>query len=193
MFTLGRIPLVWSDSTLSLWSSLKVSWILMDARISMNINQLQLNRVCIQKASVITPPLPHPLCFSCLISHNLLSHRFWGFFCTLTSILIRYKIKLDSDHAQYGGHGRLDHNTEFFTEANSFNGRANSMQVNMSSFSFFAEFILAASLMWSALHFWVPCIYCQVCSRAPILLPVLIHFTSSFQPKYTFTLTKSLN
>uniref|UniRef100_A0A7N6BF30 1,4-alpha-glucan branching enzyme n=1 Tax=Anabas testudineus TaxID=64144 RepID=A0A7N6BF30_ANATE len=28
----------------------------------------------------------------------------------------KYKIKLDSDAVQYGGHGRLDHNTEFFTE-----------------------------------------------------------------------------
>lgn len=33
---------------------------------------------------------------------------------------------------QYGGHGRLDHNTEFFTEAQPFNGRPNSMQVNIS-------------------------------------------------------------
>ncbi|XP_030255021.1 1,4-alpha-glucan-branching enzyme [Sparus aurata] len=41
----------------------------------------------------------------------------------------KYKIKLDSDMVQYGGHGRLDHNTEFFTEAQPFNGRPNSMQV----------------------------------------------------------------
>uniref|UniRef100_W5KR96 1,4-alpha-glucan branching enzyme n=1 Tax=Astyanax mexicanus TaxID=7994 RepID=W5KR96_ASTMX len=41
----------------------------------------------------------------------------------------KYKIKLDSDEVQYGGHGRLDHNTEFFTESIPFNGRANSMQV----------------------------------------------------------------
>ncbi|XP_058489690.1 1,4-alpha-glucan-branching enzyme [Solea solea] len=41
----------------------------------------------------------------------------------------RYKIKLDSDEALYGGHGRLDHNTEFFTEAQPYNGRSNSMQV----------------------------------------------------------------
>ncbi|XP_034723555.1 1,4-alpha-glucan-branching enzyme [Etheostoma cragini] len=41
----------------------------------------------------------------------------------------KYKIKLDSDEALYGGHGRLDHNTEFFTEAQPFNGRPNSMKV----------------------------------------------------------------
>uniref|UniRef100_A0A672ZF59 1,4-alpha-glucan branching enzyme n=1 Tax=Sphaeramia orbicularis TaxID=375764 RepID=A0A672ZF59_9TELE len=28
----------------------------------------------------------------------------------------KYKIKLDSDEVLYGGHGRLDHNTEFFTD-----------------------------------------------------------------------------
>lgn len=64
------------------------------------------------------------------MSYNLLSHRF----CALTSILIRYRIKLDSDDVQYGGHGRLDHNTEFFTEPRPFNGRTNSMQVNISLF-----------------------------------------------------------
>ncbi|XP_023259387.1 1,4-alpha-glucan-branching enzyme [Seriola lalandi dorsalis] len=41
----------------------------------------------------------------------------------------KYKIKLDSDERPYGGHGRLDHNTEFFSEAQPFNGRPNSMQV----------------------------------------------------------------
>nr|XP_057935391.1 1,4-alpha-glucan-branching enzyme [Doryrhamphus excisus] len=41
----------------------------------------------------------------------------------------KYKIKLDSDEVLYGGHGRLDHNTEFFTEPQPFNGRANSIQV----------------------------------------------------------------
>uniref|UniRef100_A0A3P9IGV1 1,4-alpha-glucan branching enzyme n=1 Tax=Oryzias latipes TaxID=8090 RepID=A0A3P9IGV1_ORYLA len=41
----------------------------------------------------------------------------------------KYKIKLDSDEVQYGGHGRLDHNTDFFTEPHPFNGRSNSMLV----------------------------------------------------------------
>uniref|UniRef100_H3C3Z1 1,4-alpha-glucan branching enzyme n=1 Tax=Tetraodon nigroviridis TaxID=99883 RepID=H3C3Z1_TETNG len=41
----------------------------------------------------------------------------------------KYRIKLDSDDVQYGGHGRLDHHTDFFTEPKPFNGRANSMQV----------------------------------------------------------------
>ncbi|XP_073719621.1 1,4-alpha-glucan-branching enzyme [Misgurnus anguillicaudatus] len=41
----------------------------------------------------------------------------------------KYKIKLDSDEIQYGGHGRLDHNTEFFTEPVAFNDRPNSMMV----------------------------------------------------------------
>ncbi|TSN57768.1 1,4-alpha-glucan-branching enzyme [Bagarius yarrelli] len=41
----------------------------------------------------------------------------------------RYTIKLDSDEVQYGGHGRLDHNTEFFTEPIPYNDRPNSMLV----------------------------------------------------------------
>uniref|UniRef100_A0A672SZ93 1,4-alpha-glucan branching enzyme n=1 Tax=Sinocyclocheilus grahami TaxID=75366 RepID=A0A672SZ93_SINGR len=42
----------------------------------------------------------------------------------------KYKIKLDSDGIQYGGHGRLDHNTEFFTEPMEFNNLPNSMLVS---------------------------------------------------------------
>ncbi|XP_072547869.1 1,4-alpha-glucan-branching enzyme [Salminus brasiliensis] len=41
----------------------------------------------------------------------------------------KYRIKLDSDEVQYGGHGRLDHNTDFFTEPVPFNEQPNSMQV----------------------------------------------------------------
>jgi 1,4-alpha-glucan branching enzyme len=42
---------------------------------------------------------------------------------------VRYTIKLDSDDVQFGGHGRLDHHTEFFTKPQDFNGRSNVMQV----------------------------------------------------------------
>uniref|UniRef100_A0A671L5P5 1,4-alpha-glucan branching enzyme n=1 Tax=Sinocyclocheilus anshuiensis TaxID=1608454 RepID=A0A671L5P5_9TELE len=42
----------------------------------------------------------------------------------------KYKIKLDSDEIQYGGHGRLDHNTEFFTEPMEFNNLPNSILVS---------------------------------------------------------------
>ncbi|XP_076138413.1 1,4-alpha-glucan-branching enzyme-like [Alosa pseudoharengus] len=41
----------------------------------------------------------------------------------------KYRIKLDSDDVMYGGHGRLDHNTEFFTEPTPHNGRGHSMRV----------------------------------------------------------------
>ncbi|XP_056466533.1 1,4-alpha-glucan-branching enzyme [Gadus chalcogrammus] len=41
----------------------------------------------------------------------------------------KYTIKLDSDDVQFGGHGRLDHHTEFFTKPQDFNGRSNVMQV----------------------------------------------------------------
>ncbi|XP_048350022.1 1,4-alpha-glucan-branching enzyme-like [Sphaerodactylus townsendi] len=39
----------------------------------------------------------------------------------------KYKIALDSDAPEYGGHNRLDHNTEFFTQQFSHNYRANSI------------------------------------------------------------------
>ncbi|MFT7803862.1 1,4-alpha-glucan-branching enzyme [Arapaima gigas] len=42
----------------------------------------------------------------------------------------KYKIKLDTDEVWYGGHGRVDHSTEFFTEAIPFNGRPHSMLVS---------------------------------------------------------------
>ncbi|KAJ8342679.1 hypothetical protein SKAU_G00326070 [Synaphobranchus kaupii] len=41
----------------------------------------------------------------------------------------KYTIKLDSDDQQYGGHGRLEHSTEFFTVPTPFNGFPNSMLV----------------------------------------------------------------
>ncbi|XP_072316290.1 1,4-alpha-glucan-branching enzyme [Eucyclogobius newberryi] len=41
----------------------------------------------------------------------------------------KYKIKLDSDMVMYGGHGRLDHNTEFYTDPEPFNGRNHSIKV----------------------------------------------------------------
>ncbi|XP_052422465.1 1,4-alpha-glucan-branching enzyme [Carassius gibelio] len=41
----------------------------------------------------------------------------------------KYKIKLNSDELQYGGHGRLVQDTEFFTEPMPFNGRAQSFRI----------------------------------------------------------------
>uniref|UniRef100_H3AP55 1,4-alpha-glucan branching enzyme n=2 Tax=Latimeria chalumnae TaxID=7897 RepID=H3AP55_LATCH len=45
----------------------------------------------------------------------------------------KYKIVLDSDAAEYGGHQRLDYNTEFFTEHLAFNNRSNSLLVYIPS------------------------------------------------------------
>lgn len=42
----------------------------------------------------------------------------------------RYKIVLDSDAEEFGGHKRLDHNTEFFTFPENYCGRQNSMHVS---------------------------------------------------------------
>ena len=50
--------------------------------------------------------------------------------CSSLTPSLRYRIKLDSDEVQYGGHGRLDHNTEFFTEPVPHDGRSHSTQVN---------------------------------------------------------------
>jgi len=41
----------------------------------------------------------------------------------------KYKIVLDSDGEDFGGHKRLDHNTEFFTKNEGWNGRRNSLMV----------------------------------------------------------------
>ncbi|XP_026508410.1 1,4-alpha-glucan-branching enzyme [Terrapene carolina triunguis] len=45
----------------------------------------------------------------------------------------KYKIALDSDAPEYGGHQRLDHNTEYFTEQYSHNFRSNSLLVYIPS------------------------------------------------------------
>lgn len=95
----------------------------MDVKISMNINQLSTAKPCLCTKSTGDKAFAHT--FFCRISYHRVSHCF----CTLTLVLFRYKIKLDSDEVQYGGHGRLDHNTEFFTKPEPFNGRSNSMQV----------------------------------------------------------------
>lgn len=44
-----------------------------------------------------------------------------------------YKIVLDSDDKNFDGHGRLDHNTEFFTTEGDWDNRRNSIQVYMPS------------------------------------------------------------
>lgn len=41
----------------------------------------------------------------------------------------RYKIVLDTDDKEYDGHGRLDHNTDFFTFPENWNARMHSMKV----------------------------------------------------------------
>uniref|UniRef100_A0A3Q0R0T6 1,4-alpha-glucan branching enzyme n=1 Tax=Amphilophus citrinellus TaxID=61819 RepID=A0A3Q0R0T6_AMPCI len=58
----------------------------------------------------------------------------------------KYKIKLDSDAAQYGGHGRLDPNTEFFTQPEPFNGRSNSIQVNTCGITFSDLYLISRSV-----------------------------------------------
>ena len=41
----------------------------------------------------------------------------------------KYTIALDSDETRFGGHGRLDGNTEFFTTPGDLNGRSCSLKV----------------------------------------------------------------
>uniref|UniRef100_A0A8D0H4C1 1,4-alpha-glucan branching enzyme n=1 Tax=Sphenodon punctatus TaxID=8508 RepID=A0A8D0H4C1_SPHPU len=45
------------------------------------------------------------------------------------SLCFKYKIALDSDAPEYGGHSRLDHNSEYFSEQFSHNHRPNSLMV----------------------------------------------------------------
>jgi len=41
----------------------------------------------------------------------------------------KYKVVLDSDDREFGGHGRLDHSVHFFTSPEGFANRRNSMMV----------------------------------------------------------------
>ena len=43
----------------------------------------------------------------------------------------RYKIVLDSDSEEYGGHKRLDHNVEFFTYNECWDDRFHSLKVRI--------------------------------------------------------------
>ncbi|XP_064121951.1 1,4-alpha-glucan-branching enzyme-like [Macrobrachium nipponense] len=45
----------------------------------------------------------------------------------------KYKIVLDSDAEEFGGHKRLDHSVEFFTKQEDFNGRPNSLMIYIPS------------------------------------------------------------
>lgn len=46
------------------------------------------------------------------------------------TVAFKYKILLDSDAGEYGGHQRLDHNTEYFSEEYPHNYRPNSIMVS---------------------------------------------------------------
>lgn len=46
------------------------------------------------------------------------------------TVAFKYKILLDSDAGEYGGHQRLDHNTEYFSEEFPHNYRPNSIMVS---------------------------------------------------------------
>ena len=41
----------------------------------------------------------------------------------------KYRVVLDSDDKKFGGHGRLDHNTDFFSLDEPFGGRPHSLMV----------------------------------------------------------------
>lgn len=45
-------------------------------------------------------------------------------------VIFKYQILLDSDAAEYGGHQRLDHSTEYFSEEYPHNYRPNSLMVS---------------------------------------------------------------
>lgn len=55
---------------------------------------------------------------------------------SLIEISQRYKIQLNSDEAQYGGHGRIQQDTEFFSEPLAFKNRPNSFLVSCFSIMF---------------------------------------------------------
>lgn len=152
----------------------------MDARISMNINQLLLNRVCIPKAPVIKPSSPPPCA-----SHVLyLIIYFPTIFCLCPNLnfdQIQNQAGFRSCSVwrsraagpQYG----VLHRTPTFQRPHKLHAGK--------YFTFFDEFNAAASQTWSALHC---CVVCLFCCRAPVLLTI-----HAPKPGCTFAPTESLN
>lgn len=60
---------------------------------------------------------------------SFISHLIAIWHSSLT-VIFKYKILLDSDAAEYGGHQRLDHSTEYFSEEYPHNYRPNSLMVS---------------------------------------------------------------
>lgn len=60
----------------------------------------------------------------------MLLHQLFSANCILNEI--RYKIVLDTDAEQYGGHKRLDHSVDFFTANDPWDNRRCSLMVGHS-------------------------------------------------------------
>ena len=58
----------------------------------------------------------------------------------LLDSLVRYRIVLDSDSEQFGGHQRLDHDVEFYTYPEAWDNRENHMMVTLSFILVLHEF-----------------------------------------------------
>ncbi|XP_035670501.1 1,4-alpha-glucan-branching enzyme-like isoform X1 [Branchiostoma floridae] len=67
----------------------------------------------------------------CVFVFNFHTHQSYTGYRIGCDVPGKYKIVLDTDDPAYGGHSRLDHTTEFFTEPIEHDKRANSIQVYM--------------------------------------------------------------
>ena len=66
----------------------------------------------------------------------------------------KYKIVLDSDEQQFGGHSRIDHSTDFFSFNEGWNGRRNSLMVYIPS----RVVLVFAKFDWKP----IPLDFCQI-------------------------------
>ncbi|CAH1246328.1 GBE1 [Branchiostoma lanceolatum] len=70
---------------------------------------------------------------SCVFVFNFHTHQSFTDYRIGCDIPGKYMIVLDTDNPEYGGHGHLDHTTEFFTEPFQQDNRANSLKVYLPS------------------------------------------------------------
>ncbi|XP_078089193.1 1,4-alpha-glucan-branching enzyme isoform X1 [Mustelus asterias] len=81
----------------------------------------------------------------------------------------KYRIVLDTDAAEYGGHGRLNHNTEFFTDCQCQNYRPNSLLFPSDDFSQRRAYLFEL-VNYGALHSCENSLQVYIPSRTAIIL-----------------------
>lgn len=76
----------------------------------------------------------------------------------------KYRIVLDSDDKNFGGHGRLDHSTDYFSLEEPFGGRQHSMMVISYEYLWWFKFQSNTKPKYSS-QVYAPCRACFVLAR----------------------------